>query len=148
MSSFLPRLLASNITIHSIYKSNCLSHLPRSDCLPWGAFPSNPLSCHVFTTIKVCMYMHDFWSSLNSSTSRRDQLGGLILVMAPQSHLLSFLRHLHITHRQEIKLVIRIFPQFIKALVLLLVFFLLYAVLGLSLFSIDSDNEADALEGR
>jgi hypothetical protein len=49
--------------------------------------------------------------------------------------------------RQEMRLTLRILPQFGKALVLLLAVFLLYAVLGLSLFSPYSDDKADAQEG-
>ena len=49
--------------------------------------------------------------------------------------------------RQEVKLTLKILPQFGKALVLLLTVFLLYAVLGLSLFSPYSDDVADAQEG-
>lgn len=49
--------------------------------------------------------------------------------------------------RQEIQLTLRILPPFGKALVLLLAVFLLYAVLGLSLFSPYSDDPADAQEG-
>lgn len=48
--------------------------------------------------------------------------------------------------RQEIQLIVRILPQFGKALVLLLSFFLVYAILGLSLFSSTSKNKADAQE--
>ena len=48
--------------------------------------------------------------------------------------------------RQELKLVVRILPQFGKALILLLSFLFIYAVLGLSLFSPASGNVADAQE--
>ncbi len=48
--------------------------------------------------------------------------------------------------RQELKLTVRILPQFGKALVLLCCFMLLYAILGLSLFSPDSADLADAQE--
>jgi hypothetical protein len=48
--------------------------------------------------------------------------------------------------RQEVQLTLKILPQFGKALVLLLAVFLLYAVLGLSLFSRDSNDVADAQE--
>lgn len=49
--------------------------------------------------------------------------------------------------RQEVSLTLKILPQFGKALVLLLAVFLLYAVLGLSLFSPFSDDAADTQEG-
>ena len=48
--------------------------------------------------------------------------------------------------RQELKLMVRILPQFGKALILLLSFFFIYAVLGLSLFSPASGSVRDAQE--
>lgn len=105
--------------------------------------PKKPHSCHP--------WRRGFWHQLLLAASA---LSLLVVACFPAAVAVRggpFLRVLFLAVasprlRQEIRLTLRILPQFGKALLLLLAIFLLYAVLGLSLFSPYSDDKADAQE--